>query len=236
MGENTSPGSPSKEMESSAIDEDRGEDGMPMLNDDKEYHYFDEDFERFLKDNSFKGAVDDWTVIDSDFRRRAQSSLGSYDEQASGLSVDRENNNSRNSGEWVIDKNDGDSEILKPKADSRRLSLDPLGIMSGDGAESYVEFFCRLTSDNMTIWLFRRFSDFEKFEAQLRKALKADKSAIIIPALPAKQVFSFSGRWKEKKFVEQRRQLLDAWIKAVFMIQSKGGKNVQEAFKAFVQG
>lgn len=203
---------------------------MPQV-DDKEYNYFDEDFERLLRENSFKGAVDDWTVIDTDFRKRTRSSLGSYEAEPS-----RGSRNSKNSDEWVVDMNAGagDGEfVMRPNADSGRLSL---GMMSGDGQESYVEFFCRLSSDSMTIWLFRRFSEFEKLEAQLRKGLKSDKSPTGIPALPAKQVFSFSGRWKERKFVEQRRQLLDAWIKAIMVIQSKGGKNVQEAFKAFVQG
>ena len=55
-----------------------------------------------------------------------------------------------------------------------------------------------------------------------------------IPELPAKQVFGFGGRWKNKDFVEQRRKLLDAWLRAVLLMQCKGGLGVKKAFSTFM--
>ena len=198
---------------------------LTEVEDGRVYNYFEENVEAILAANGFKGSVDDYSVIDSEFRRRTRSSLPTYRPAGTG------SRNNSTDGIW-LDEREGGGEIIEmPNPESGRMSI---AIMSSDGKESYVEFFCTLKGDGLSMLLFRRFSEFEKFESDLRKALRADGVSLNIPALPAKQVFSFSGRWKEQKFVDQRRQLLDAWITAIMTIQSKGGANSRAAFKTFI--
>ena len=179
------------------------------------YDHFEDRLRLILNDGGFVGGVDDYYVFDTSFRKR-QSLIGS-----SGL-------NSEKLDDLTVDN---------PAPRPRRMSTGVGLPSSSDGEDSYVEFFVELKSGtDISLFLLRRFSDFENFEANLRRALKVEGIRTPIPGLPAKQVFAFGGRWKEKGFVEQRRQLLDAWIKAVLLMQSKGGAEVKKAFIIFMSG
>lgn len=179
------------------------------------YDHFEDRLRFILSDGGFVGGVDDYYVFDTSFRKR-RSLIG-----PSGLNSEK------------LDDLTVDNPAPRPRRTSTGVGLPS----SNDGEDSYVEFFVKLKSGtDMSLFLLRRFSDFEIFEANLRRALRVDGIRTPIPGLPAKQVFGFGGRWKEKGFVEQRRQLLDAWIKAVLLMQSKGGAEVKKAFAIFMSG
>ena len=130
------------------------------------------------------------------------------------------------------------STIESSGLNSEKLGLDEeKSALRREG--SYVEFVIELQGSSgvdVSLFLLRRFSDFEKFETNLRQALKMDGIQTPIPGLPAKQVFAFGGRWKERGFVEERRQLLDAWLRAVLLMQSRGSSRIKKAFVAFMSG
>jgi hypothetical protein len=190
------------------------------------FNYFEETIRAILSRNGFRGYVEeDFCVFDSEFRRRALSSIGT---------LDRAQQESAFTEEWWITE----GERASISSDGSSFSIRSGRSGGGDGQNSYVEFFCNITSSSssgggMSVMLFKRFSDFEKLEHAIKGAIIADKVALIVPALPPKQVFSFNGRWKDNAFVQQRRILLDAWLKAVLQIQSKGGAHIQDAFLAF---
>lgn len=190
---------------------------LPDATQEAAFNHFEEKINSILARGGFKGCIDDYHVFDTSYRKRR--------------SIEVVNQNS----ESLLTEDDNSA----PRSPSRRLSTGVLP-SNGDGENSYIEFFVELkgtssVGEDVSLFLLRRFSDFEKFQAHLKLALKEGGVNTHIPALPAKQVFGFGGRWKEKKFVDQRKQLLDAWLRAVLRMQSKGGSEVRNAFKAFFE-
>jgi hypothetical protein len=223
----SSPSSPRRAYQQQAPVDGEFVSGIETTVEPVVFNYFEETIRAILSRNGLRGYVEeDFSVFDSDFRRRTLSLTGTLDpaQQESALTEEW----------WIID---GERTSISSDGSSFPSRSGRSG--GGDGQKSYVQFFSNITSSSsssgkgMSLMLFKRFSDFEEFEHAIKCAVIADKVAVIVPALPPKQVFSFNGRWKDDAFVRQRRILLDAWLKAVLQIQSKGGAHIQDAFLAF---
>ena len=127
--------------------------------DELTYDYFEDQLIRIMSSGGFRGSVNDYCVFDTSFRKRRSS----------------------------IESSEIDSECLPSMSEPtsttrvstkvRRSSIAVRRSSKNDGEASYVEFFVEPHGSSgieISLFLLRRFSDFEKFEADLRQALKLD--------------------------------------------------------------